>query len=125
MIRWRNGSGAMRIIGAVVAAGMLAGCTAGLAERQAELSKWVGQPEAQLVAAMGAPNRVYDSGAAKFLTYEDVYVEEGPVGPYYFGPGPAAPTGYSGQRYTTVCDTTFTVAEGVVKAFSFRGNGCG
>jgi hypothetical protein len=115
----------MRFVGLVVAAGALAGCTGELAERRAELSQWVGQPEAQLVAAMGAPNRIYDSGATKFLTYEDVYAQEGPTGPYYFGPGPAGPTGFSGVRYTTVCDTTFTVTGGIVKAFSFRGNGCG
>jgi hypothetical protein len=115
----------MRFVGLMIATGMLAGCTGELAERQAELAHWVGQPEAQLVAAMGAPNRSYDSGGMKFLTYEDVYVQEGPTGPYYFGPGPAAPTGFSGVRYTTICDTTFTVADGVVKAFSFRGNGCG
>ncbi len=125
MTRYDNGGGAMRWVGVVLATGLLAGCTGELAERQAELSHWVGQPETQLVAALGAPNRSYDSGGMKFLTYEDVYVQEGPPGPYYFGPGPAAPTGFGGLRYTTVCDTTFTVADGTVKAFSFRGNGCG
>src|ERR1700754_3051821 len=108
----------------VIATLMLTGCS-GLATRQAELAHWVGQPEAQLVGAMGAPNRSYESGGVKFLTYEDVYVQQGPVGPYYFGPGPAAPTGFGGQVYRTVCDTTFTVAEGLVKGFSLRGNGCG
>jgi hypothetical protein len=115
----------MRVLGVFVAGLVLTGCTNELAERQAELQHWIGQPESQLLAAMGAPNRIYDSGPTKFLTYEDVYQEEGPTGPYYFGPGPAAPTGFSGLRYTTVCDTTFSVAEGVVKAFSLRGNGCG
>jgi hypothetical protein len=94
-------------------------------ERQAGLSQSVGQPEAQLVAALGAPNRVFDSGPTEFLTCEDTSPEEGPTGPYYFGPGAAAPTGFSGVRHTLVCDTTFTVADAVVKAFSFRGNGCG
>ncbi len=115
----------MRRVLVVVAAGLLAGCVNELAERQAELQHWIGQPETQLVAAMGAPNRVYDGGSMKFLTYEDIYIEQGPAGPYYFGPGPAAPTGFGGIQYTTVCDTTFTVSGGVVKAFSLRGNGCG
>ena len=74
---------------------------------------------------MGAPNRVYDSGGTKFLTYEDVYLQEGPAGPYYFGPGPAGPSGFGGTRFRTVCDTNFTISDGVVKAFSLRGNGCG
>jgi hypothetical protein len=115
----------MRILGIILTAVSLAGCVSELAERQAELSRWVGQPDSQLVAAMGAPNRVYESGGIKFLTYEDVHYQEGPSGPYYFGPGPAAATGFSGTVYRTVCDTTFTVADGVVKAFSLRGNGCG
>jgi hypothetical protein len=120
-----DGSYVMRFGWLVLAAGTLAGCTNVLAVRQAELSQWIGQPEAQLVAAMGAPHRAYDSGGVKFLTYEDVYVHEGPTGPYYFGPGPAAPTGFSGVIYRTVCDTTFTIEDGVVKAFSLRGDGCG
>jgi hypothetical protein len=118
------GSVVMRLVRAVLGAGLLTGCTSGLAERQAELSQWIGQPETQLVGAMGAPNRVYDTDGIKFLTYEEVYVQQGPSGPYYFGPGPAAASGFTGVTYTTVCDTTFTVAGGVVKAFSLRGNGC-
>jgi len=54
---------------AVLVAWLLAWCTGGLAERQAELTQWIGQPEAQLVAAMGAPDRTSASGAQKFLTY--------------------------------------------------------
>ncbi len=114
----------MRWVGMVVAALSLAGCTGDLAERQAELQHWIGQPEAQLVAAMGAPNRSYDTGGTKVLTYEEGYLHEGPAGPYYFGPGPAGPTGFSGTIYRTVCDTSFTIVGSVVKAFSLRGNGC-
>ena len=74
---------------------------------------------------MGAPHRVYDSGGMKFLTYQEVDVQRGPSGPYYFGPGPAAPTGFWGDPSVSVCDTTFTVAGGVVRAFSLHGLGCG
>lgn len=115
----------MRWLGVAVAAVSLTSCTGELAERQAELQHWIGQPENQLVAAMGAPNRVYDSGSTKVLTYEDVYLQQGPSAPYYFGPGPVGPTGFSGTVYRTVCNTTFTIGDGVVKAFSLRGNGCG
>lgn len=110
---------------AVFAAALLAGCTGGLAERQAELTQWVGQPETQLVAAMGVPRRTYDSGAMKFLTYQDVRIERQPSGDFYFGPGPAAPTGFWDGTTALVCDTTFAVSGGVVKGFSLRGNGCG
>src|SRR3954467_8425765 len=112
----------MRWSGVLVAAMVLTGCTGELAVRQAELQHWIGQPEAQLVAAMGAPNRVYASGGTKVLTYEDVYQREGPSVPYYFGPGPVGPAGFSGTTYRTVCNTSFTIGDGVVKTFSLRGN---
>jgi hypothetical protein len=116
----------MRLAWVVFATGCLTGCAGGLAERQAELTQWVGQPESQLVAALGAPQRTYDDNGMKFLTYEDVHLEQlEPSGPFYFGPGPAAPTGFGGRVAAEVCDTTFTVAGGVVKAFSLQGNGCG
>jgi hypothetical protein len=114
----------MRWLWVVLVAGSLSGCGNGLAERQAELTQWIGQPEVHLVAALGAPDRVYDSGGMKFVTYEQVYVQHGPAGPYYFGPGPAAPSGFWGEPTTSVCYTTFTVAGGVVRAFSLRGSGC-
>ena len=120
----------MRRVWPVLGAGLLVACTNGLETRQAELTQWVGQPETQLLAAMGAPNRVYESGATKFLTFEDRRVEQQPAWPSYYGPGYGpvfgpGPLGYGGTIFTTVCDTTFTVSGGVVRAFSLRGNGCG
>jgi hypothetical protein len=115
----------MRLAWMVVLTMPLIGCGGGLATRQAELTHWVGQPESDLLAAMGAPNRSYDSGAMKFLTYEETHIDQGPSGPYYFGPGPAAINGFGGRIYSSFCDTTFTVTGGVVRAFSLRGDGCG
>ncbi|HEX3574371.1 MAG TPA: hypothetical protein VHU42_07205 [Rhodopila sp.] len=115
----------MRFVRLVLATCLLAGCAGGLAQRQAELAHWVGQPEAQLIGAMGAPHRVFESGGTKFLTYEEIHVQRQPNGPYYFGPGPAAPSGFWGETTRQVCDTTFAVAGGVVKSASLRGNGCG
>jgi hypothetical protein len=110
----------------LIAAGLLAGCVAGLATRQAELSQWVGRPETELLGAMGAPNRSYESGGMKFLTYEERRVEVVPGTPYYFGPGPFGDGSPFPPTTTTLgCDTTFTVAAGVVRAFSLRGNACG
>jgi hypothetical protein len=104
----------------------LAACTNGLAERQAELAMWVGKPETDLLGIMGAPTRSYDAGGMKFLTYEDRRVEIVPSSPYYFGPGPFLyGGGFPPTATTLVCDTTFTVAQGVVRAFSLRGNACG
>ena len=104
----------------------LTGCVNLLAQRRAELAHWVGQPETALVGAMGAPTRTYETGGMKFLTYEDRRVEIIPGTPYYFGPGPFwYGGGFPPEAITEVCNTTFTIAGGVVRAFSLRGNACG
>ncbi len=97
----------------------VAGCTNGLAQRQAELALWVGRPETDLVGAMGAPSRSYETAGMKFLTYEDRRLELVPGSPYYWGGG------FPPTALNLVCDTTFTVGGGVVRAFSLRGNACG
>ncbi|MDQ2762256.1 MAG: hypothetical protein M3Y22_01805 [Pseudomonadota bacterium] len=115
----------MRFAPLLALLGLLACCSNRLAARQAELSRWVGQPETELVGIMGAPTRSYDSGGMKFLTYEESRVEIVPACPY-FGPGPFWYGGGFPPTVTNlVCDTTFTVAGGIVRAFSLRGNACG
>ncbi len=107
--------------------GLIAGCSNGLAVRQAQLNQWVGRPETDLVGTMGVPTRTYEAGGMKFLTYDDRRVEIVPGSPY-FGPGPFW-YGYGGgfppTATTLECDTTFTIASGTVRAFSLRGNACG
>jgi hypothetical protein len=104
-------------------AGLVAGCTDGLAARQAQLAQWVGRPETDLVGILGAPTRVYETDGTKFLTYDDRRVE---IQPAYFGPGPFWYGGGFPPTATTLeCNTTFTVAGGVVRAYSLRGNACG
>jgi hypothetical protein len=105
---------------------LVAGCANGLAQRQAELSQWIGRPEAMLVGAMGAPARTYETGQMKFLTYEDRRVDYVPGSPYYYGPGPFwSGGGFPPEVVTSTCDTTFTISGGIVRAFSLRGNACG
>ncbi len=123
----------MRRCGVLLLAAALGGCTGGLAARKAELSQWVGHSETELVSAMGAPNRTYESGGMKFLTYEDRRTEIsggtpyfGEFGPYWYGDGFGMyGGGFPPMASTWVCDTTFTVADNVVRAFSLRGNACG
>jgi hypothetical protein len=115
----------MRGIWLIALAGALAACTNGLAQRQAELTKWVGKPETDLIGLMGVPTRTYETGGMKFLTYDDRQTEVIP-GPPYFGPGPVwYSSGFPPSIVTWECDTTFTVTGGVVRAFSLRGNACG
>jgi hypothetical protein len=119
----------MRCFWLVAVIGLVAACSNGAAQRQAELSKWVGRPETELLGLMGAPTRSYDTGGMKFLTYEDRRVEIVPGSPYFgpgvFGYGYGYGGGFPPTATTLTCDTTFTVASGVVRAFSLRGNACG
>ncbi|HEY0182894.1 MAG TPA: hypothetical protein VGC09_08820 [Rhodopila sp.] len=121
----------MRRFHLVVLLGLVAGCTNELAARQAQLAQWVGRPETDLVGLMGAPTRTYEAGGMKFLTYDDRRVEIVPGSPYFvpgpFGPGPFwyGGGGFPPTAMTLECNTTFTVAEGVVRAYSLRGNACG
>jgi hypothetical protein len=64
-----------RLFGAV----LLAGCTNGLAQRQAEPATWAGKPETELVQSMGVPTRTYATSDRKVLTYEDRTVAGGVV----------------------------------------------
>lgn len=106
---------------------VLGGCVSSIAQRQAELQHWIGQPETELVQSMGVPNRTYTAGGMKFLTYEERQTVVYPgtpywqgMPPYWYGTGGALPP----QTVSYACDTTFTIAGGTVRAFSLRGNGC-
>jgi hypothetical protein len=111
----------------LMAVPLLAGCVNVLAQRQAELSQWIGKPETMLVGAMGAPTRTYDTDGMKFLTYEDQRVEYVPGAPGFYGAGPFwyGGGGFPPEVVTSTCMTTFTIAKGIVQAFSLRGNACG
>jgi hypothetical protein len=103
----------------------LGGCADQLAVRQAQLAPFVGGSEANLVQQMGVPTRTYEAQGMKFLAYDQGSVEVipgYPYGPPYWGwSGGAFPP----QVVNLVCETTFTVADGVVRSFVLRGNACG
>lgn len=109
----------------LVLAGLLAGCADRLAERQAELNAFVGRPETELLARMGVPNRTYETDGLKYLAYTESRVDivpslAQPVGPPAWVWGQPPP-----RAVNLVCETTFTIAAGVVRAVSLRGNACG
>jgi hypothetical protein len=122
----------MRRLVLLAVVGLIASCTNQLAVRQAQLSQLVGRSETDLVEALGVPSRTYETGGMKFLSYEDRRVEYVPGSPFY--PGFYGPGFYGGGFYgpgfppeviNLSCDTTFTLAGGVVRSFALRGNACG
>lgn len=94
---------------------LLAACTAGRAEsRRAELSALVGRPEAELVRRLGPPAQVSELQGVRTLTYEERDVTR-------LRGLSAIPPRTASFR----CDTVVVVAQGRVRAFDSRGNGCG
>jgi hypothetical protein len=104
---------------------LLAGCAIE-PPLETRLQPFVGQSEAALVASLGVPNSTYETEGLRFLQYEDRTSTIYPGDPYWgrpygrFGPvlSPAP------LIITRTCSITFTLRQGQVTAFSFRGNGC-
>jgi hypothetical protein len=115
------------LVQVLLTAGLLAGCAVRLALRQAEYARYVGQSEGALVAELGVPSRTYEVAGVKYLAYADTRQEILDMSPAYpFGPpfwgwygG-----GFPAQAVTLTCEATFAVAQGVVRSFVLRGNGC-
>lgn len=99
-----------------------AACADDQAARIAALDRFVGQPEQTLLQTMGVPTRSYDADGVKYLAYDERRVEiiSGTPGVGVWRAGAMPP-----QRIELWCETTFQVAQGVVRSFTLRGNACG
>ena len=104
---------------------LLAGCTDGLAQREAAMSRFVGQPEAAVVRALGVPARSIETDGRRFLAYVERSRFFRPA-PIIGGWRPGLPPIYQQDELVElVCETTFEVGDGVVTQVRLRGNGCG
>lgn len=110
----------------LLAVAALAGCTDQLAQREAYLGRFIGQPDAVLVQQLGVPSRSYETGGVKYLAYDESRVDIVP-GPPTFAPFYTGwyNGGFPPQVIELTCETTFEVSAGTVKAFTLRGNACG
>lgn len=119
--------------GAVAASALALGlCSCAVPTREAfdaQMAAFVGRSEAELVSALGVPDRTHEAGGLRFLEYERRRLVGTPAGtaagfgrfgwPYGYG------LGYGGTFVDTrECDTTFTLRGGRVERFSRRGNDC-
>ena len=79
----------------------------------------MGQPEGVVVQQMGVPSRNYETGGVKYLAYNEHRIDIIPTFPSY---SPFFTGWYGGgfppQVIELQCETTFEVAEGIVKAFT-------
>jgi len=104
----------------------LTGCAESLAQRQARLQQFVGQPVNDVISVMGVPNRSYSANGVNYIAYLEQHIEVVPPAPIvgppwvfgWYNPFPA-------QVVNWQCETTFTVAGGIVRGVSLHGNACG
>ena len=106
----------------LAASALLAACADDTAARMAALNHLVGQPEQTLLQTMGVPTRTYETDGTKYLAYDQSRVDIIPGVP---GTGPFHSGGIPPQPIERWCETTFQVAQGVVRSFTLRGNACG
>ncbi len=102
---------------------LLAACATGptLAER---LSGYVGRPEADLVAGLGVPLRVYEGEGRRFLEFGQQRLLAVPA-PYVGAWNRRGGGGFGGTTYTPVsCGITFAIRDGRAESFTYRGDGC-
>ena len=95
------------------------------------LETWVGASESKLVSTWGVPDGVYEIGDIKYLSYKTSisgYVEGTPATYTTTVIGNRAYTtssgGTSGYSYDRKCETTFSIRNGTVFSWSFKGNDC-
>jgi hypothetical protein len=95
------------------------------------LDTWVGAKETELVSNWGVPDGFYESGSTKYLTYKNSssgYVEGTPANYTTTIVGGMAYTtssgGTSGYSYNYNCDTTFSIRNGTISSWSYKGNNC-
>ncbi len=103
---------------------LISACTPPGQARQAYLSQFVGQPELNLINALGVPDRVYETDGVKFLAFVENQVDAVQPMPFYGPPYWGASAGFPMQVVQWQCETTVVIRNGVVLNFSFRGNAC-
>lgn len=111
------------------------------ANYNAELNRWVGKPENDLIAEWGAPDSTFNLGrSGKIITY--IKKSEEIIPPQYTFAGPDftetlyAPFTYQedfapetisaepGFVIKNACQTSFHVRDGIISSWQWRGNNC-
>lgn len=95
------------------------------------LNSWVGSSEQSLIESWGPPSSHYISGNTKYLTYSSQGSMTIPgTQPTYQSTvigNQIYTNSYGGTAPTTInlsCQQTFTVENGYIKSWSYKGNNC-
>jgi len=116
----------IRISATVLTLGALTACTPAptLDER---LGYLVGRTEGMLVGDLGVPSRTYEVEGKRYLQYDqERSVPVSAPTPWVMTPWGLRPSYYGGGIYyrPAQCSITFTLIDGRVQAFSYRGDAC-
>ncbi len=94
------------------------------------VENWIGDPETELVSAWGVPDRIHEAeDGGRLITYDkrrQVKWISPADGDYddatdlYTG----NTFGFATNSTNYQCETTFTVEDGTIAAYSYRGNDC-
>ncbi len=109
----------------------LASCVPTVEGYQQLVNSWKGGTEQQLITKWGVPDKSFRSGGNHYISY----VQRGNV--YVPGTQPTYTTtvygntaytnsygGTPGRNIATYCETTFVLANGLIKDVTFKGNNC-
>jgi hypothetical protein len=95
------------------------------------MDSWIGNDENTLISKWGPPNRVYEIGDAKYLTYDHsgsmTLPGTSPTYPTTFVGNTAYTNAYGGSPPSTValsCSQTFRVEDHRVVGWTSQGNNC-
>jgi hypothetical protein len=117
---------AMRACGPVVVLAALAGCADPGPTYLDHLNALVGRPEVEAVAALGAPDRAFETEGTKFLGWTTLSTRVVPGGYWpggFYGRRGVAGGYWAPDRYVQAqCLTTATVRQGRVQGFSLNGD---
>lgn len=114
----------------IIAALLLSGC-ATEAKYNNKLNTWLGQDELKLIHRWGPPQRTYETGGSKFLTYVDSGNVVMPGTPPSYTTNVYGSTAYTtatpgmpAQNIALDCETTFEIKDAKITDWSWRGNNC-
>lgn len=88
------------------------------------LDSMIGKQAVDVVRTFGVPTRQFKSGDHTFLAYVNQQTDYStPMGGWGYG-GWGYGGGFPTTAYTYTCQTTFELVNGVVSAWTMRGDGC-
>lgn len=113
----------------------LAACQVPTAKERRQLDSMIGKQAIDVVRTYGVPTREFVSGNHTFLSYINQQTDYsmmpmsgwgyGGWGGGWGGPGwGGGGWGGTGTAYTYTCQTNFELVNGVVSAWTMRGDGC-